>query len=96
MGLSLADIQQIAGFVRRVTKAPNVDTVVSETFATLKAIADVDRVRIVYSPSPAKWMEWRAVEHGLEVRVSDEWPVPEKKTATVHFDGENDHSGFFC
>jgi signal transduction histidine kinase len=94
MGLSQADIQQIAGFVRRVTKAPNVDTVVSETLATLKAIANIDRVRIVYSPSPSKWMEWRAAENGLEVRASVEWPAPEKKSATVHFDGEDDHSGF--
>jgi signal transduction histidine kinase len=95
MGLSQADIQQIAGFVRKVTKAPNVETVVSETFTTLKAIAAVDRVRIVYSPSPSKWMEWRIAENGLEVRLSDEWPAPEKKSVTVHFDAENDdHSGF--
>jgi signal transduction histidine kinase len=94
MELSQADIQQLAGFVRRVTKAPNVDKVVSETFTTLKATAGVDRMRIVYSPSPSKWMEWRAGENGLEVRASDEWPVPEKKSITVHFDAEKDYSGF--
>ena len=30
----------------------------------------------------------------LEVRLSDEWLVPERKSVTVHFDPENDHSGF--
>jgi len=94
MGLSQADIQRIAGFVRKVTKAPDVEAIISETFTTLKAMADIDRVRIVYSPLPSRWTEWKASENGLEVRSSEEWPAPERKSVTVHFDPENDHSGF--
>jgi signal transduction histidine kinase len=94
MGLSQAEIQRVAGFVRKVTKAPNVEAIISETLRTLKAMAGIDRVRIVYSPSPSKWTEWKASENGLEVRSSDEWPVPEKKSITVHFDPANGHSGF--
>ena len=94
MGLSQANIQRIAGFVRKVTKAPDVEAVISETLTTLKAMADIDRVRIVYSPLPSRWTDWRASKNGLEVRTSDEWPTPERRSITVHFDPENDHSGF--
>src|SRR6185503_18891074 len=94
MRLSQSDIQRIAEFVRRVTKAPNVETVISETFQTLKNIAKIDRVRIVYSQAPARWTEWKAAPDGLEVRPHDEWTAPERKPVTVFFDRENDHSGF--
>lgn len=94
MGLSQSDIQQIAGFVRKVTKAPNVEAVIAETFETLKSIAKIDRVRIVYSPAPARWTEWKAADDGMEVRPHDEWPSPGKGRMTVFFDPENDHSGF--
>ena len=94
MGLSQADIQRIAGFVRKVTKAPDVEAIISETLTTLKAMADIDRVRIVYSPLPSRWTDWRASKNGLEVRTSGGWPTPERKSITVHFDPENDHSGF--
>jgi len=94
MGLSQSDIQRTAEFVRKVTKAPDVEAVVSETFKALKAIAGIDRVRIVHSPSPSRWTEWKAAVDGLEVRSHDEWPGPEKKSLTVHFDAENVQSGF--
>jgi signal transduction histidine kinase len=95
MGLLDADIQRIAGFVKKLTKAPNVEAIVFETFATLKAIADVDRVRIVYSPSPSAWVEWRAAEDGLEFRHHEERPGSEKKwVITAPFDAENDQAGF--
>ncbi len=94
MGLSQSDVQRIAGFVRKVTKAPNVEAIISETFRTLKSIAKIDRVRIVYSPAPARWTEWKAAADGVEVRPHDERPSPEKKPLTVFFDTENVHSGF--
>jgi signal transduction histidine kinase len=94
MGLSQSDIQRTAEFVRKVTKAPSVEAVVSETFKALKAIAGIDRLQIVYSPSPSRWTEWKAAEDGLEVRSCDECPRPEKKKFTVSFDAENIQSGF--
>jgi len=93
-GFSQSEIRQIAEFVRKIAKASNVDAVISEAFITLKDIAKIDRVRIVYSPSPSKWTEWKADKHGIEVRPHDEWPSPEKKSVTVPFDPENGHCGF--
>src|SRR3989441_2371073 len=93
-GFSQSEIQQIAGFVRKIAKAPNVEAVISEAFIILKGIADIDRVRIVYSPSPSKWTEWKADKHKIEVRPHEEWPPPEKKSVTVPFDPENNHCGF--
>ena len=93
-GFSQSEIQQIAGFVRKIAKAPNVEAVISEAFIILKGIADIDRVRIVYSPSPSKWTEWKVDKHKIEVRPREEWPPPEKKSVTVPFDPENNHCGF--
>src|SRR5438105_2539863 len=93
-GFSQSEIQQIAGFVRKIAKASNVDAVISEAFMTLKDIAKIDRVRIVHSSSPSKWVEWKADKHKIEVRPHEEWPSPEKKSVTVQFDPENDHCGF--
>ena len=95
MGLLDADIQRIAGFVKKLAKAPNVEAIAFETFATLKAIADVDRIRIVYSPSPSAWVEWRAAEGGLEVSHHEECPGPGRKwVITASFDAENPQAGF--
>ena len=94
MGLSQSDIRQIAGFVRKITKAHNVEAIVSETFETLKRLAGTDRVRIVYSPVPASWTEWKSAPDGLEVRPHGEWAAPAKKAVTVLFDAENSHAGF--
>src|SRR2546423_12162873 len=94
MGLSQSDIQRIAGFVRRITKAPNVDAVISETLTTLKELAGIDRLRIVYSQARARWTEWKAAADGLEVRPHDDWPAPAKKSVTAFFDKESRHAGF--
>lgn len=94
MGLSQADIGLIAGFVRKITKAPSSEAVISETFEILKGIGKVKEARVVYSPGPSIWNEWRASADSAEVRPHDEWPAPEKKSFTVLFDPENDHSGF--
>src|ERR1700722_5199422 len=94
MGLSPSDIQRIAGFVRRITKSPNVDAVISETLKSLKVLADIERVRIVYSQAPARWTEWKAAADELEVRPHEEWPAPENKAVTVFFDQDDNQSGF--
>ncbi|MBI4471734.1 MAG: sensor histidine kinase [Acidobacteria bacterium] len=94
MGLSQSDIHAIAGFVRKVTKAPSVEAVISESFETLKTVANVNQVRIVYSAAPAAWKEWRASRTSVEVRSYEEWPAPEKRVLTVLFDPENGHAGF--
>jgi signal transduction histidine kinase len=94
MGLSHSNIRRIATFVRKITKAPDTEIVISETFQLLKRIAKINRLRVVYSPVPGQWTEWKSAPDGLEVWRRDEWPGPEKKTATVFFDPKARHSGF--
>lgn len=94
MGLSQSDVRLMADFVRKVTKAPNVETVISETFKTLRSIADAREMRIVYSPAPSSWNEWRAGVRSVEVRPHDEWPAPDRKTVTVLFDPDNEQAGY--
>jgi signal transduction histidine kinase len=94
MALSNSDMQSIAAFVRKITKAANVEAVISETFQILRQVARADRARIVYSPGPARWTEWKIARKTLAVRVVDEWPGPEKKAPTVFFEEANGHSGF--
>jgi signal transduction histidine kinase len=94
MALSQRDIQLIAEFVRTATKAANVETVISATFQTLKQLARVDRVRIVYAPNPGRWIEWKAAKNTLGMKLHDEWPAPDKKAFTVLFEAENAQSGF--
>lgn len=94
MELSKSDLRRIADFTRKVAKASSVELVISEAFETLKEIADITQMRIVYSPAPSRWNEWRAGRTSLEVRPHEEWPSPEKKVETVFFDRENDKAGF--
>jgi signal transduction histidine kinase len=94
MALSKSDMQRIAAFVRTITKAANVETVVSETLQTLKQLAQVDRVRIVYPLGPARWTEWKTTRKTLGVRVHDEWPAPEKDVHAVFFEPANGQSGY--
>jgi signal transduction histidine kinase len=94
MGLSESEVRRIAAFARTVTKAPAVEAVLSETFETLKAIAHIKEVRIVYSAAPSTWKEWRAAEDSVEMGTHDELPTPQKKVLTVFFDPENQQSGF--
>src|SRR2546422_628098 len=94
MGLSQSDIRRIAGFARKVTKAPSVETVISETFETLKAIANIKEMRIVYSPAPSSWKEWKASPDSVEVRPHDEWPAPGSKEIALLFDPDDEQSGF--
>src|ERR1041384_514619 len=94
MGLSQSDVRQIAAFVRKIAKAPNPEAIVSETFQLLKRLAKIDRVRVVFSPAPGRWTEWISSSDALEVRTHEEWPAPEKKTATAFFDTDSEHSGF--
>ncbi|HLH31497.1 MAG TPA: sensor histidine kinase, partial [Terriglobia bacterium] len=87
--------QRIAAFVRTITKAPDVETVISEAFQNLKQLARVDRARIVYSPAPGRWTEWKAGTRTAEVRQHEEWPAPAKSDRTVFFEAENSPSGYF-
>jgi signal transduction histidine kinase len=87
-------VQRLAAFVRNITKAPNPEKVVLETYQVLQHIAKVDRLRVVYSGAAGRWTEWKSTPDGLEVRLHDEWPAPEKKAATAFFDPETEHSGF--
>ncbi|MBI4473029.1 MAG: sensor histidine kinase [Acidobacteria bacterium] len=92
--LSDSDIEIIAGFARKVTKAPVVDKIVAEVFDTLKAVAGTHTVRVVYSPRPSTWKEWKASLNSIEEREHDEWPAPVKKELTVMFDSDMDRSGY--
>jgi signal transduction histidine kinase len=68
--------------------------VISETVGLLKRIGKTDRLRAVYSHAPGHWTEWRSAPDGLNVRIHDEWPAPDKKPSTVFFDPENRQAGF--
>ncbi len=94
MELSRSDIQRIAFFARKVTKAPTTEAVILETFETLKAISRIDRMRIVYAPAPLRWTDCVVGRKGLEVRPHDERPAPLKNAMTVFFDSEMSDSGF--
>ena len=94
MNLSQSDIQRIAAFVRKVTKAPSQEAIVSESFEMLKDIGGIGRLRVVFSAVPGRWTEWKSETNGLEVSASDEWPAPELAEATAFFDTENQHSGY--
>jgi signal transduction histidine kinase len=94
MALSRHGIQTIAKFVRTATKAPNVETVISATFQTLKELARVDRVCITYSPGPGRWIEWKSAKNTLGMQLHDEWPAPNKEAVAVFFEPENAQSGF--
>lgn len=94
MALSHSDIRRIAGFTRKVTKAPTAETIISETLGTLKAIANIEEIRIVYSSPPSTWKEWKASANSIEVRPHEEWPPPAKKSMSVYFDPENAQAGY--
>ncbi len=94
MGLSPSDIRVVAGFVRKVTKAPNVENVISESFEALKTVARANEIRIVYLSAPSVWKACRTSARTAEVRTHDELPAPEKKALTIFFDPENDNAGF--
>ncbi len=94
MELSRNDIRLLAGFVRRVARTPQVETIVSEAFETLHKAAGVKSMRIVYSSAPSAWKEWKASAVSAEVRPHEEWPAPERKHLTALFDPENSHAGY--
>jgi signal transduction histidine kinase len=94
MGLSQSDTRQLAAFVRKVTKAPDEDAIISETFQVLKSITKINRLRVVYSPGPGRWTEWKTTTDTIEVWSHDEWPEPEKKVFTAFFDPDVPQSGF--
>ena len=86
MALSESDIRMIAGFVRKATKAPNIEAVISVMFETLKATMHATEIRVVHSGNPSTWNEWRATATTIELRPHDEWPAPPKGRLTVPFD----------
>jgi signal transduction histidine kinase len=94
MELSQADIQRVAGFIRKVTKASNTETIIADTLQVLKAIAKIEQLRVVYSPVLGRWTEWRSSANGLEVRPHRDRPVPEKNALTAFFDPESKDAGF--
>ena len=77
MGLSQSDIQRIAGFVRKVTKAASEEAIITETVQLLKTITRIKRLRVVYSRAPGSWTEWNSAENTIEVRSHEESPEPE-------------------
>jgi signal transduction histidine kinase len=87
-------MERIAAFVRKATKASNAEAIVSETFQLLRHMSKINRLRIVYSPFPGRWTEWKSASDGLEVRTHETWPAPDKKIVTAFFDPETEHSGF--
>jgi signal transduction histidine kinase len=94
MGLSDADTVLVGAFARKLAKAPDDETVVEEAFKTLKTMARSSEIRVVYSPAPSVWKEWKAGANHIAVRSHDTCPAPSKRALTVFFDPENEQSGF--
>jgi signal transduction histidine kinase len=94
MALSQLDIEHLAEFTRKLTKAPGVEKIISATFDTLNQVGRIDRMRVVYPDSSARWSEWTATNKALEVREPAGRPTPERSAVTVLFDPENPRSGY--
>jgi signal transduction histidine kinase len=94
MGQPEPDLERIAAFVRKITKAPDAESVISETFQLLRRIARINELRVVYSPGPGRWTEWKSARSGVDVNSHEEWPAPAKSTATAFFDPSNKRAGF--
>jgi len=94
MGLSQSDIQRIAGFVRKVTKAASEEAIITETVQLLKTITRIKRLRVVYSRAPGSWTEWNSAENTIEVRSHEESPEPERNDVTAFFDPDAPDTGF--
>jgi signal transduction histidine kinase len=94
MGLSQLDIQHLAEFIRKLTKAPSVEKIISATFNTLNQVGRVDRMRVVYLDSSARWTEWTAANNALGVKEPAGRPTPDKNAVTVLFDPESRRSGY--
>ena len=94
MALSQSNIQRIVAFIRKITKAPSAETVISETSQVLKQLTKIDHLRVVYSAAPGRWTEWKSAPGRFAVNTRDDWPAPEKNAATAFFDPQNKRSGF--
>lgn len=94
MALSDSDSALMGALARKIAKAPDDEAVVAETFRTLKTMARIGEIRVVYSPAPSVWKEWKAGIDVLSVRPHDTCPAPSKRGLTVFFDPENEQSGF--
>src|SRR5438309_6681224 len=94
MELSPSHVRLIADFMRKATKAANVEAIIALTFKTLKSITNMGEMRIIYSPTPSTWKEWSASAGSMEVRAHDDWPAPLRKALTVFFDPQNQSAGY--
>ena len=94
MGLSQPDIQHLAEFIRKLTKAPGVEKIISATFQTVNRVGKIDRMRVVYPDSAARWTDLTVTTHALEVKEPAERPGPAQNSVTVIFLSENRRSGF--
>jgi signal transduction histidine kinase len=94
MDLSPKDIRHVTEFVRKIAKAPHIETIVSEAFATLHKTAGVRAMRIVYSGTRGTWKEWSASVNSVEVRSHDEWPPAQRGHSTAVFDFADSRAGY--
>jgi signal transduction histidine kinase len=94
MGLSPSDIQLIAAFVRTITRAPNRETIVSETLNVINAITAINGLRVVHFEGPSRWIEWKCTGRRLTAIAHDECPVPQKRMSTSFFEPATEQDGF--
>jgi signal transduction histidine kinase len=88
------DAHRIAAFVRKITTAPDAETIIVETYQLLRRTARINELRVVYSPAPGRWTEWTSTRRGLEAASHEEWRAPAKSSATAFFDPRNKKAGF--
>jgi signal transduction histidine kinase len=84
----------IAAFGRRIAKAPTIDVIASDTFKMLRRLGADCPMRLVYSPSPAVWREWKEDSNGVANQIYGTYPKPRKRELTIFFDSNDGQSGF--
>jgi signal transduction histidine kinase len=94
MALTPSDIQHIAAFVRKVTKAPNSESIISEILHVLSKVTTVKRLRVVHVNAPGRWTEWQSTPRTMKVLPHQSWPPPQDNVPTVFFDPDAQHEGF--
>jgi signal transduction histidine kinase len=84
----------IAAFVRSITKAPNRETIISETMDVVNAITAIDGLRVVYFEAPGRWIEWKRTGRTVTSIAHDECPPPQKRMLTSFFEPAAKQDGF--
>lgn len=94
MALTDDDIQGIADLSRFAARASSREAIVRETFKTMKGLARIESLRVVYPYDHSGWEDWRVSGKGISMKRVDEWRDPASNSATANFDPDTPESGY--